>query len=64
MDDAGADRLAYEVALAIQRGTIGTRSAVDDALLDYLRIGCIRGPQDVPTWIQSYECRAIRREGA
>lgn len=50
-----ADRLAYEVAKAVGRGSIGSRSAVGDALLDYLGIGTLDGPSDVPTWIEQYE---------
>jgi len=51
----GADRLAYECAKAIERGAIGSRSAIGDALLDYLQIGHPDGPPDVPTWIEDYE---------
>ena len=42
-----ADRLAYEVAKAVGRGAIGSRSAIGDALLDYLGIGTLDGPSDV-----------------
>jgi hypothetical protein len=49
------DRLAYAVAKAIQRGTVGTRSAIDDALLDYLAIGGLDGPLDVLEWTEQYE---------
>ena len=50
-----ADKLAYEVARAIERGTIRTRSAIDDALLDYLNIGGVGGPDTVPAWMEEYQ---------
>jgi hypothetical protein len=57
-----ADRLAYACAQAIQRGTIHTRSAVDDALLAYLDIGGLDGPRDVPTWMAQYEAAQAAKE--
>ena len=51
----GANRLAYFCARAIQRGSLDSRSAISDALLDYLEIGGIDGPKDIPTWIAEYE---------
>jgi len=50
-----ADRLAYMCAKAIMRGDIRTRSAIDDALLDYLEVGGVGGPPDVPSWVDEYE---------
>ena len=50
-----ADRLAYACAKAIMRGDLRTRSAIDDALLDYLEVGGPDGPNDVPTWVANYE---------
>lgn len=54
-DARAADALAYACASAIRRGLIPTRSAIDDALLDYLAIGVFGGPMDVPTWMDEYE---------
>ena len=54
-DKKAADKLAYHVAVAIANGWIATRSAIDDALLNYLEIGGVDGPTDVPTWIDEYE---------
>lgn len=53
--DRAAERLAYECAKLIQMRRLDARSAVGDALLDYLEIGSMDGPPDVPTWIQDYE---------
>lgn len=50
-----ADRLAYQVAKAILRGSIRTRTGVSDALEDYLEIGGIDGPKTVPEWVERYE---------
>lgn len=54
-DKRAADALAYACAKAIRMGLIPTRSAIDDALLDYLNIGGFGGPIDVPTWMDGYE---------
>jgi hypothetical protein len=54
-DMRAANKLAYECARAIRDGFIGERSAISDALLDYLRIGNLDGPPDVPTWMDYYE---------
>ena len=51
----GADRLAYEVCRLVQNRVIGTRSAAGDALLDYLEIGHVGGPRDVPSWMDKFE---------
>ncbi len=51
----GADRLAYACARQILAGRIDSRSAIGDALLDYLEVGDIRGPKDVPSWMTEYE---------
>ncbi len=53
----GADRLAYAVARLVQSGRLDARSEAGDALLDYLQVGSIDGPQDVPTWMMEYEAR-------
>jgi len=54
-DKIAADRLAYHCAKAIERRDIRTRSAIDDALLDYLQIGYLYGPKTVPEWMEKYE---------
>ena len=51
----GADRLAYQVATAIMRGSIAARTGIADALEDYLEIGSTDGPTTVPEWIEQYE---------
>ncbi len=51
----GANRLAYHCARAVVRGDIGSRSTIGDALLDFLEVGGLDGPNDVPTWIAKYE---------
>ena len=48
-----ADRLAHACAKAIMRGDVRTRSAIDDALFDYLCVG--DGPKDVPSWVDDFE---------
>ena len=53
IDQLGADRLAYEVAVLIEKKILDPRSRVGDALLDYLRIGC-GGPPSVPEWMEEY----------
>lgn len=50
-----ADRLAYEVARLVAMGTIDARSAASDALLAYLGVGSVGGPQSVPEWVAKYE---------
>jgi len=49
-----ADKLAYEVAIAVMNGKFDERSAISDALLMYLNIGGIEGPKTVPEWITKY----------
>ncbi len=51
----GADRLAHAAAIEVQRGAIDSRSAIGDALLDYLRVGQVDGPSSVPEWLDRYE---------
>lgn len=51
----GADRLAAAVARLVSTRTIDARSEAADALLDYLDIGGVCGPADVPTWLRQYE---------
>ena len=53
----GSDRLAYAAARLILGGKVPTRSELDDALLDYLKIGQPDGYSDVPTWMEEYERR-------
>jgi hypothetical protein len=50
-----ADQLAFTVATAIRGGQIRTRSRIDDVLLNYLGVGELDGPRDVPSWCDSYE---------
>lgn len=54
-DRRGADRLAYECALAVRAGKIDSRHPVADALLDYLDVGCVGGPTSVMEWMALYE---------
>ena len=54
-DSRGADRLAYAVASLVKNGKLDARSAVADALLDYLGVGGLDGPKDVPTWMVEHE---------
>lgn len=54
-DQRGADRLAYAVALLVKSGKLDARSAAADALLDYLGVGGLDGPKDVPTWMAERE---------
>ncbi len=56
-----ADRLAYEVATVILRGSLGVRSRVSGALEDYLEIGSVDGPKTVPEWIKQYEAAQAAR---
>ena len=58
-----ADRLAYECCKAIQRRDVGERSGIGDALLDYLNIGHLGGPPDVPTWMEDYEHEYVLNRG-
>jgi hypothetical protein len=57
MRERAADKLAYEVALAIHRRELGERSGISDALLNYLNIGGIGWFDTVPEWIEWYEKR-------
>jgi hypothetical protein len=57
----GADALAYAVARSIERGCINSRSEIGDALLEYLEIGHIDGPNSVPEWIDQYETKIESR---
>ena len=57
-----ADRLAYECARAVERRTIGPRSGVGDALLDYLEVGQVDGPCSVPEWVEQYEAARAEEE--
>lgn len=50
-----ADKLAYDVAKCIERGTLGPRSGPADSLLDYLAIGQPEGFSSVPEWVEWYE---------
>ena len=52
---ASADRLAYQVARLVHLRVIGERSGASDALLDYLNVGGIGGPSNVPDWMKEYE---------
>lgn len=45
-----ADRVAWQAHLAIKRRAIGSRSALGDALLDYVRCGQPDGPSDMHAW--------------
>ena len=54
-DKVAADELAYQCARLVKAGVLGSRSAVGDALLGYLRIGSPGWPADVPTWMIEYE---------
>lgn len=51
----GADALAYQCALLVMRGLLDSRSGVADALLNYLNVGGLDGPKDVPEWMRAYE---------
>lgn len=55
LDKRAADRLALACAKAIQDGWLGTRTTIDDALLDYLKIGQPDGESDVPSWVEKQE---------
>jgi len=50
-----ADRLAYTCAQAVMQGTIGSRSAIGDALLQFLQVGGIDGPKTVPEWMAAHK---------
>ncbi len=50
-----ADRLAYHCANAVARRVVGSRSAIGDALLDYLEVGGMDGPKTVPEWVEKHE---------
>ena len=56
-DRIGADRLAAAVARLVSNRAIDARSEAADALLDYLDVGGVGGPPDVPTWLRRYEAR-------
>lgn len=56
-DRRGADKLAYECARAVQEGRVGSRSAIGDALLNYLEVGGMDGPRSVPEWMEKYAAR-------
>lgn len=62
IDKIGADRLAYACARQVTAGKLDSRSAIADALLDYLRIGHPGGPQSVPEWMAAYEGPAQTKE--
>lgn len=53
-DKKAADRLAYNCCRMIEQRVLGERSGVGDALLDYLKIGFMGGPQSVPDWMEQY----------
>jgi hypothetical protein len=57
-DKQAADRLAYACAGAVMQRAVGSRSAIGDALLDYLQIGGMDGPQTTPEWMERYEAAA------
>jgi len=50
-----ADKLAYEVARLVLNNRLDSRSGASDALLIYLNIGGIDGPDSVPQWVKEYE---------
>lgn len=56
-DLRGADALAYQCARLIIGGHLDSRSGVADALLNYLDVGGLSGPKDVPTWMKQYEAK-------
>jgi hypothetical protein len=56
-DKRAADRLAREVARLIDIRIVGSRSAVADALLDYLQVGGIEGPKSVPEWCEAHDAK-------
>lgn len=58
MGKRAADSLAYQCAIAVRQGRIGTRSGIADALLDYLDIGGPGGPKSVSEWIKQYVASA------
>lgn len=58
-----ADQLAYHCAMAVELRTVGSRSGIGDALLDYLEIGSIDGPETVPAWVKQYEADAAKGGG-
>lgn len=57
-----ADRVMYEIARAIQRGALNARSAIYDAMLDYLEVGNPGGPSSVVEWMLGMDAR-MRKEG-
>ncbi len=56
-DQIGADRLAAAVARLVSSRSVDARSEAADALLDYLDVGGVGGPSDVPAWLAQYEKR-------
>jgi len=55
-----ADRLARRCAEAVIRGEIDARSAIADALLDYMRVGSSGGPEDVHEWLANHPSEAAK----
>ncbi len=49
------DHLAFKVAVMVQLRKLGTRSAVADELLNYLNVGGVDGPVDIPSWVEQYK---------
>lgn len=49
--ERAADRLAVAVARLIEIRALDARSEAGDALLDFLEVGGLGGPKDVPTAI-------------
>lgn len=49
-----ADALAFACARQVCAGRIDARSAIGDALLNYLPVGAPGGPTDVPEWMGKY----------
>jgi len=59
-DVFGANRLARRCAEAVIRGEIDARSAIADALLDYMRVGSSGGPEDVHEWLANHPSEAAK----
>ena len=54
IDQMAADRVAFEVALLVQHGSLDSRSPAGDALIEYVANSELGDQFSVPIWMQAY----------